>query len=504
MAISERFGRSFSRREALKIGLIGAGGTILAACAPAAPSSATPAAKPTVAPEPTPVTAKPTEAPKSTAAAQAAPSGKIIEIVWSTWAGGDAEVKLKQQTVEEFSNTVGKQKGIKATARIITDYASYFTKLETSFAGGDAPDAVWTTLDKWGKWIPNGWLRDLTPLVQMEKADSPIQQAYKKLPDWNYKFLGKTYAIPHLVQIMGTWVNKEMFDKAGIPLPPLKWNDPSWTVDKITEIALALTKRTSSGKIEQLGVEIPCCFTGYGPGYALIQSNGGQVFSADFSQWKMYEPAAAQVVQWAYDLVNKHKVAPLVQDSKAGLTFWTGKVGMQIAWLTWPARVLESSQGQWTPSPHPLPKFKETKEWAHGIQIAASSQSKYPEAVVDFGRWMVSDGDKLNVALGYCAPLTEEQVPLLMTNAPGLPEITEGLKKLPREPFLEALDYAKDIQNPFFTRYYLVNQEVWTPKVHDVLVSGRETDAAKLLTAVKPDVEKILVEAQEDLKKLRG
>ena len=108
-----------SRRGFLRLTGIGAGAMTVAACVPAAPGAETAAGD------------------------SAAPAEEVREIVWSTWAGGDAEIKLKQETVEVFNQDRGDAMGINCSVRIITDYMGYFTKVETSFAGGDAPDAIW-------------------------------------------------------------------------------------------------------------------------------------------------------------------------------------------------------------------------------------------------------------------------------------------------------------------------------------------------------------------------
>ena len=350
----------------------------------------------------------------------------------------------------------------------------------------------------WGGWIFAGWLRDLKPLVDLEPEDSSIRLVLDIIPEYSHSYVGGVYGIPHLIQIMGTWVNKEMFEEAGIDLPPVNWGDPSWTAERVTEIAQALTKRDSDGNAEQLGINIPCCILGGGPGYALVQSNGGLAFDEGWTEWLMDEDPASDVVQWAYDNFNVHKTAPTPQESQAGISFWTGKVAMDMAWLTWPARLVEASYGQWTPSPHPLPMFKEPKEWAHGIPIACAQQSEHPEAVLEFARWMVEEGDDLNVGLGYAAPMLDKHADLLLTHAPGLDYVTEELLKMPREPFLQALDYA-DVVNPHFPRWFIVNRDIWTPKVHDVLIVGEQTNAQELIAAVEPEVQEQIELGMQDM-----
>ena len=424
-------------------------------------------------------------------------------IVWSTWAGGDAEVNLKQATVEEFNNTRGAALDIELSARITTDYAGYWTKIPASFAGGDAPDAIWSFPTSWVKWIYAGWIRDLTPFVDLEPEVSAIRQALRQVPKNSYDFLGKVYGIPHLVQLYGCQFNKEMFDEAGLDYPPADWDDPDWTVEKFTELAIALTKRSSDGQAEQLGATTATDLTAW-MGQAFVEGNGGDLFDEGWTKCYLDEEPAVEVGQWGYDLFNKHKVSPTPEEGAAGFSFWNGNVAMMLSLITWPARLIEGSYGVWTPELAPLPKWKETKEWSHGIPICCSSQSPHPEAVVEFARWMVEFGDDMNVALGYCAPLLDKHKDLLMTHAPGMDYVTEELLKMRREPHLQALNYAGLKVNPFFPKWNELNRDVWGPKVNDVMISGDEDDFGTVISAAMPEIDALLAEAQQDIADFRS
>ena len=69
---------------------------------------------------------------------------------------------------------------------------------------------------------------------------------------------------------------------------------------------------------------------------------------------------------------------------------------------------------------------------------------------------------------------------------------------MPREPFLQALDYA-DVVNPHFPRWFIVNRDIWTPKVHDVLIVGEQTNAQELIAAVEPEVQEQIELGMKDL-----
>lgn len=425
----------------------------------------------------------------------AAPApAQIKKIIYSTWAGGDAEVNLKQQSVKNFNDTRGKQLGIECSARITTDYPAYWTKLPTSFAGGDAPDAVWSYVTDYVVWIESGWVRDITPYVDIEPQVSAVRQAVES--QWAFcTYLNKVYAIPHLIQLYGVQYNVEMFQKEGIPVPPANWDDPSWTIAKYNEIAIALTKRKKDGTAEQLGGTFPGAILS-GATYAFMEGNGGRLFDDSFTKFLGDQDPAVEVAQWSYDLFNKYKICPTPEEGSAGFSFWNGKCATMISLITWPARLLESSKGMWTPELAPLPKWNDkakTTEWSHAIPIMCSMQSKYPEAVIEFGRWMVEFGDDMNVGLGYCAPLLPKHAKLLMTEAPGMPDITARLQKMRKEPHLQALKYNMKT-NPYFAGWKELNRDIWTPKVHDVLYGGKETDYKKIVTAAKPAIEKLLAD----------
>jgi len=428
---------------------------------------------------------------------------EVKKIVWSTWAGGDAEVKLKQATVDEFNQTRGATLGVELTARITTDYPAYWTKQPASFAGGDPADALWSFPTEWVEWIYAGWIRDLTPYVDLEPEVSAIRQALRLVPKNSWDFLGHVYGIPHLVQLYGTQFNVEMFDEAGIPYPPADWDDPDWTVDRFREIAIALTKRRADGTAEQLGCSTALALHAW-MGQAFVEGNGGQLFDEGWTKCYLDQDPAIEVGQWGYDLYNKDKVSPTPEEGSAGFSFWNGNVAMMLSLITWPARLIEGSYGVWTPELAPLPKWKETKEWSHGIPICCASQTKHPDAVVEFARWMVEFGDDMNVGLGYCAPILEKHKDLLMTHAPGMDYVTEELLKMRREPHLQALQYADLKVNPFFPKWKQFDRDIWTPKVNDVLLSGEEADFGKVIKSVMPEIDALLAEAQKDIQEWKA
>lgn len=102
-----------------------------------------------------------------------------------------------------------------------------------------------------------------------------------------------TDVLPHVM-----FYNQDLFDANGITHPT-----PGWTWDNWVETAKKLT--VSSGQqVTQFG-------TALGPWAAMVWGNGGELISPDMKRTLLDTPEAVAGVQFAADMVNVHKVAPL-------------------------------------------------------------------------------------------------------------------------------------------------------------------------------------------------
>jgi len=123
-------------------------------------------------------------------------------------------------------------------------FADYEKELINAMAAGQGPDIFS---------IHNTWLPDykdkLEPMPQTKEfitskvfQDTWVDVAYQDFVDE-----GEIYAIPFYVDSLALYYNKDLFNSAGIPQPPVIWSE-------VLDDAELLTKRDQWGNIENSGI----------------------------------------------------------------------------------------------------------------------------------------------------------------------------------------------------------------------------------------------------------
>ncbi|MGI8914431.1 MAG: ABC transporter substrate-binding protein [Chloroflexota bacterium] len=197
-------------------------------------------------------------------------------------------------------------------------------KLTVLAAAGTSSDCA----DIETKWMPgfyaSGMLLDLTAYAARAKitADTYFPQ------EWNKAHIGgKLLIMPLDLQPIVIFYNKDVFAAHGVPLPPAKWDDPSWTWDELVARAQKLT--TSNGAAKTFGVSWPLDWR---DSLETIWGNGGDVLSADHTTSTITMATTTDGFQYHADLINKYHVHPNADEAKTlGATldaFVNGKIAM--------------------------------------------------------------------------------------------------------------------------------------------------------------------------------
>jgi multiple sugar transport system substrate-binding protein len=123
---------------------------------------------------------------------------------------------------------------------IIYLYADRYTKPEVMMAADTPPDVT-----AWYQhaFVDKGMFTELTPLAAASKLDP------KSFYDLSIEYVtvdNKLWGIPYRVNDYVIYYNKDIFHAAGVELPPLKWDDTSWTWTKFLDIAHRLTQQEGS------------------------------------------------------------------------------------------------------------------------------------------------------------------------------------------------------------------------------------------------------------------
>lgn len=292
-------------------------------------TGSTPSPAPTAAPTPTsPPVATTSIVPTGSPSPAANPAAKCgtyqgpaTTITYAIW-GDTTELANQQKIVDAFT---AKNPSIKVKVTV-ADWDTYWDKLQTSLAGGNAPDVFVMDGPLFPDYQTRDQLLDLNPLIARDGFDTG-QLADLGVKDFTAPD-GHLYGLPRDLSTVALYYNKKMFDAAGIPYP-----DNTWGWYKLVDVATRLTK--TSGGATQWGFYTE---TSDMENYwsSLVWQAGGDILSADKKSVVIDTDQAAAGLQFLQDLIYKYKVmAQPVPGGAAGDLFENGQAAMEAngSWL---------------------------------------------------------------------------------------------------------------------------------------------------------------------------
>ncbi len=208
----------FDRRQFLKGASLVAGAAVLAACQPAATATTAPTQPSAPAATDTQSASAPaataTQAPANTAAPTALPP---VELTWVMDCAGEPK---DLAVVEAALNALPQVKAINVTVKLqFLDWGSYDQKTQLMFAGGTAPDIIFTS--SWANNYVNGAVSgNYAALDDLLPKYAPKTWAAVSKVAWTMsKVNGKIYAIPNQQLWYNAWgwqIRKDVADKYSI------------------------------------------------------------------------------------------------------------------------------------------------------------------------------------------------------------------------------------------------------------------------------------------------
>jgi multiple sugar transport system substrate-binding protein len=329
----------------------------------------------------------------------------ILLLAGSLFAGGaqqaaTGEITLKltywgspieKQAIEAAMATFEKANpGIKVDAQHVpTDYR---TKITTMIAGGVGPDVLYLD-EAANEWGAEGRLINIHEMIEKDPeitADDFMEYSYY------YSGPGKITGIMPAIENFALFYNKDIFTKAGIPLPPAKAEN-AWDWDTFVKIAKQLTLDASgkhpddpgfnSESIMQYGVQIPLwgdvCWMPY------VWSNGGSYVKSDGKTFGLSSPESAEVLQKIADLINVHHVmpAPAAQNNLPEIS--TALLTQRVAMVTtgqWVLLDLAANE-ELNFDIGVLPKFKKYYTIVQGGVMGILKDTKHLDAAWKLYKW---------------------------------------------------------------------------------------------------------------------
>jgi len=167
------------------------------------------------------------------------PSGKATLTYWGAW----EDASVFEEVIGEF-NKSHPDIIIKYEKQDIKSLGNYITRLSTRAENDTGPDLFR---------FHSSWITQLKPLllplpedvVKSSEIDSKYYNAIKK----DLKVNGAYYGIPIQFDTLSLFVNKKIFENAGIKSYPKTW-------DELIKVARELTVKNEEGKIQTSGVAL--------------------------------------------------------------------------------------------------------------------------------------------------------------------------------------------------------------------------------------------------------
>lgn len=286
--------RKLSRRDLLRgvlaTSLAVSGSALLAAC-----GSATP----------TPAPAVPTQPQGGTAKAAPAPSTAPVKL--TIWTYNFVTLTKQIERLVESYKTVKPNVEVEYSIAPVVDHDR---KLMTTLAAGAGPDVFNQGDWNYSMMRAKNWVIPIDPTGFGKASHKELIDTYNSgvLLGLIDQTKGELYGAPvEGVHALSLYYHIPTFKEVGLDpsKPPTDWVT-------LTEYAIKLTKRDSTGNIQRPGYQIA-----YGPGtewplkrlHGMIMQLGGDVLSPDGKQCTVSSPEAREAIQLYTDWTLKHKVS---------------------------------------------------------------------------------------------------------------------------------------------------------------------------------------------------
>ncbi len=432
--------------------LAAAAALVLSACG----SSATPVPS---AAATTPATAAAPSSAAPVATATAAPSdagytGPEATISYSIW-GDPSEIKNQQAVVDAF-HVANPKITVKVT---VSDWNTYWDKLQTGIAGGDAPDVFAMDGPLFPDYQGRDVLLDLKPYIDKSGYDL-TQLADQAVGDFTTP--GGQFGLPRDLNVVALYYNKKMFDAAGVPYP-----DDTWDWAKLVEVGKKLTLK-KDGKVSQWGFYTEASdMENYWS--SLVWQNGGDIISADHKTSLVGSDQAVGGMQFLQDLIYKDKIMDVPVADK-GDEFEQGQAAME-------------ANGSWLVATHiaagidfgiaPLPKGPAGRFTSINPTGAVIFKgTKNPDAAWEFVKYLASPAAQTKL-MELKASLPANKAVLsgpFATSFPGADVLAAAIAYAHIKPSFKGFDeWATELQTELDANVYNANNETARQAVDKVL-----------------------------------
>jgi multiple sugar transport system substrate-binding protein len=305
----------------------------------------------------------------------------------------------------------------------VTPFSEYWTKLQTQASSDTLPDLFWMNGPNIQLYALNDMIEPLTGVV--DAGDIDPANYPQSLVDL-YTVDDTVYGVPKDMDTIGVWINKELFERAGVAIPEAGW---TWDDFQTTaaEISTALAGEGSYGAAGGMDGQ-----TTY---YNTILQAGGQVLEGESSGYNTPE-AQAGIQFWA-DLIASGGSPTMAQltDTSADQWYTSGKLAMYWGG-SWFRSALTDVPFVDSVDVLPLPTGDEQATVIHGVSNVVAAASKNKQAAQALQVYLASEDAQLAQGeFGSVIPAFD--------GAQG--SFGESLPQANLQVFLDAVDYSQPL-----------------------------------------------------------
>jgi multiple sugar transport system substrate-binding protein len=306
-----------------------------------------------------------------------------------------------------------------------TPWADYWTKLQTEASSNSLPDIFWMNGPNFQLYAANGKLAPITGLVDSGAID-PAN--YPSSLDDLYTYDGVQYGVPKDFDTIGIWVNKALFEQAGVDLPK-----DGWTWDDLKSTASAISDKLGSQGIYGIAAGMD----GQTTYYPTIFQAGGEVISEDGKSSGYDSEATEAGLQYWTDLIASG-ASPSIQqltDTPADQWFVSGKVAMYQGG-SWARSEIGDSPVAGSVDAYRLPKGAVDANVIHGVSNVVAAGGKNLQAAQALQAYLASqEAQQQQGDLGAVIPAYTGTQAAFANSMPGVN----------LQVFLDQLDVAKPL-----------------------------------------------------------
>lgn len=230
---------------------------------------------------------------------------------WHSFGGSSGEALAT--IIESFEAA---HPDVTVDARHIGNYEEIVTQLQAAIPAGRGPDAVIMEVTRYGLFAERGILADLTPYMDADPLKENLYPFAQEIGVYN----GKNYIVPFNSSTPVTYVNRDIFARAGFAeLPPLT------TFDEVLTAAQKI--QSELGDEGVWGIAAPGQFTRWG----LVMGNGSELIDRTTNEILLDTPATIEAYEWMASLVHEHGLASVdnvTDEDTGGDAFLAGNVGI--------------------------------------------------------------------------------------------------------------------------------------------------------------------------------